>query len=105
MGVEVKVTSSLGKGTIFSFYISTDIGHNSIPSMPSIDVSNKKVLIVDDHVINIEILKSQLVAWKMDVTTANNVLTAISICQDKIKKHNAPPFDIMITDKGMPDIL
>ena len=104
MGGEIEVSSTLKKGTEFTFSIDTQLGQNTIKIMPSIDISGKRVLIVDDNEINLQILHAQLSEWKIDTSSANCASDAIQLCENAIKQQHIPPFDILITDMGMPEM-
>jgi CheY-like chemotaxis protein len=61
------------------------------------DLSGKTVLIVDDNLTNLRILKHQLEAWEMEVAVAHNAEEALTFLA---KAH----FDVAILDMQMPDM-
>ena len=100
MGGNVLVHSEVGKGTTFSFTISSK---EAITSQKQHDynllsIQGKKVLIVDDNMTSLLILKNQLESWKLIPILASSGKLAMEILE---KDAN---FDMVITDMKMPEI-
>jgi len=99
MGGSIKVTSTNGLGSVFSFTVRTKAGNET----PAIFVhaslqhlEKKRILVVDDNFTNRTILRVQLEHWKMLPVMACAADEALHIltCQ--------PDFDLVLTDMHMP---
>ena len=101
MGGHLMVSSTPDKGSTFTFYIEVELSQNQPLTMPITDIRGKKVLIVDDNAVNIQILTEQLKLWEIEVTSAMSGQEAIEICE-KHEEENF--FDITISDMQMPDM-
>ncbi len=98
MGGQIRVESTPGKGSTFSFNIVTASAQQSSPvflESKMIGFEGKQVLIIDDNITVTRILHSQLEKWKLLPVTANSaeqaleILTQISV-------------DVVLIDLGMP---
>lgn len=99
MGGELIVKSKQDKGSIFTFYFEVELSHNEPVTIPSIDIRGKKLLIVDDNEVNIQILRKQLELWDLEVTVAMSAKEAIDLCYQRDIEDF---FDIAILDMQMP---
>ena len=100
MGGDIKVSSEVDKGTLFTFTIQTEISSMQIPSLPfNLEVlENKRILVVDDNMTNLSIFKGQLEHWKIIPTLSSSPKEALTL----IKDNNS--FDMVITDMQMPEM-
>ena len=64
--------------------------------LTSIDLSNKKVLVVDDNILNLKVTRRILSDYKLDVTLVESGFE----CLEKIKAGNE--FDLILMDQMMP---
>jgi two-component system sensor histidine kinase/response regulator len=99
MGGTITVNSEAGKGSTFSFSIITTQGVNVPQQSPHFDMDahrGKKVLIVDDNLTNLAILRRQFENWGIKPTLAQTGSEALSILLK-----NAD-IDLVITDMQMP---
>ena len=103
MGGGVRVTSELGQGSTFSFYICIGLGKELDSPMPHVDTEGTRALIVDDNEVNREVLHGQLAQWGIEVFEAKNSETALLMCEQSHLDGINPPFDIALIDMHMPD--
>lgn len=99
MGGEINVKSCEGKGTTFSFTIKTRTSLQSLRANMTdyfAGAEGRKILVVDDNPTNRNILKNQLIHWKLSPVLANSAQEALEIL------HNGETFDLLLTDMQMP---
>ncbi|OUR61837.1 hypothetical protein A9Q74_07980 [Colwellia sp. 39_35_sub15_T18] len=102
MDGDISVTSKLGQGSCFHFYITLQKSNKSQKVMPEIDMNNLKLLIVDDNVTNREVIRGQLEHWGATVFAADSGQQALSLCQQECHDNGKPPFDIAFLDMQIP---
>ncbi|MBU2510922.1 response regulator [bacterium] len=102
MGGTINVESEVGAGS--TFWISLPfkkqkkaLKENTIP-----DLSDKRILIINNHQVSRDFLERQTTQWKM----ANKVVTSgkDAIKQLKISEEKEKPFDAVIIDYQLPDM-
>ncbi|WP_026899261.1 hybrid sensor histidine kinase/response regulator [Daejeonella oryzae] len=101
MGGKVEVSSKEGVGTTFSFTIKSKLAENSVLPDDQLDLTctkGKRVLLVDDNVNSLSILKSQLQSIHLQVITASSAKMALGILKRDVK------FDLIVTDMQMPEM-
>ena len=106
MGGSMDIKSEKGKGTTVTTYIEAEyVGETNQSRIlenggPIIDLSERKVLVVDDSATNQIVLKSMLTSEGMLAHTANNGYDAIEI----FERSRINEYDIIIMDILMPGI-
>lgn len=99
---EIGVESTKGKGATFWFTIEVPLDgkkKHAIAKLPK-SLEKKRVLVVDDHKVNVEIIKEMLTKTTIDcegVTSGKAALAAMN----KAKKQGKP-FDFVLIDFAMP---
>jgi two-component system sensor histidine kinase/response regulator len=98
MGGSVHVISHADVGSEFSFTIRTRPGKEEIKKGKNqmSDHEGKKILVVDDNLTNLAILKSQLEQWKLIPVLASSGRQALEM----LKTH--PACSLILTDMQMP---
>ncbi|WP_082086917.1 response regulator [Teredinibacter purpureus] len=97
MGGNIAVTSELGRGSNFEFYLHLERS-NVEDRQPNLDLRNKRILVVDDNATNCEVMRNLLDIWGADVDTADNGDHALSACMT----HVEAPYDVIVIDQIMP---
>lgn len=103
MGSELKVESTLGKGTRFYFEIDLDVYRKPLMTgvpenaLKDAGLEGLKILVVEDNKTNILIFSKILTAWKTQFDVADNGQKAFDLAaQNK--------YDIILTDLHLPGI-
>jgi len=99
MNGQISVESQSGKGSVFSFTIQTSIGVKTLDAYIQHNMSDlcgKRILVVDDNITNLAILKSQLELWKLKPVLADSGVKGLDILATDAD------FDLVLTDMQMP---
>jgi len=94
MGSQLELTSTLGKGSTFSFHLRLEV-EDTDPNSPKINVPIHRVLVVDDHEKNCEIIRDSLSLLNIQADMAYNGIEAL-------QKLEQQAYDAMIVDYYMP---
>ena len=102
MGGEISLTSAIGQGSCFHFYITLQKSKKSKRVLPEVDISNLKILIVDDNITNRKVMRGQLEHWGARVFEADSSQKALLLCKREYHDNNKPPFNIAFLNKQLP---
>ncbi|MCJ8210727.1 response regulator [Mucilaginibacter sp. RS28] len=100
MGGDISVTSTPDVGTCFTFNIKCTAANNinERVAQPSDKYTkDKKVLIVEDNLTNLDILQQQVQRWHMQPIKATSAAEALQIIRDQETK-----IDLALIDIGLP---
>ena len=96
---EVHVESEVGQGSTFSFTIKTAVGKKVLKAYTQYDMAdlqNKRILVIDDNMTNLAILKSQLELWKLIPVLADSAEGGLDVLSRDTQ------IDLVLTDMQMP---
>lgn len=102
MGGTIDFESTPGKGSRFWFTIKLEKSNSPINHKPELlsELYNIRILCVDDHAINREIIKLQTESWQMRCDTAHSAIEALSMLKKAF--NDKDPYSIAIIDYLMP---
>lgn len=107
MGGTIKCDSAPGEGTTFKIYLEVEVLEGNVGDAQHIeekkekeliDLTGKKILLVEDNALNQEISRRVLQKNGMEVTIAENGLVAL----DKFSETEEGYFDLVLMDVMMP---
>lgn len=100
MSGNVWVKSDGSGGSTFGFAVELGVSTKARPSLPSLNVQGKEILLLDDNRSSRMVLAKQLEHWGLTVTQGDNVKSGISTLEAFPGR-----FDVAIVDMIMPDAL
>ena len=106
MGGSISVESGVGAGTTFSFTCRLGVGDalrvKEEPPDPLSATAGPplRVLLAEDHPVNVKLARHLLEAQHCDVTTAGNGLEAIRLVRECVDR----PFELILMDCHMPEM-
>lgn len=103
MGGAIDFTSRPGMGTTFRFHVMLEAGDGvaSAPPLPR-DLEGIRVLLVEDHPVNRDILENYAALWGMCSTSVDNGRDALDRLQAAADA--GTPYDLAIIDMLMPEM-
>ena len=92
--------STPGQGSIFHFTVQAEPAPEQLPQVPvhpsAMDLSGRRVLIVDDNATNRHIARTYVMQWKMEAMDFSVPESALDVLK------RGEPFDIALLDLQMP---
>ena len=103
MDGQIELKSTPGSGSIFRISMPFGVAEEDItqPQAPTV-LNGLRVLIVDDHAINREILHNQVVSWGMRNDNVDSGFRAIEHIRQAQAEND--PYQIVLLDWHMPDM-
>ncbi|NHK26757.1 response regulator [Parvularcula flava] len=103
MGGEISATSEVGKGSVFTFTLSLPVDETVEKAGPQrdIDLSEVRLLLVDDNPVNRKIIAGQVSLWGMQHECVDSSAEAMARLEEA--ERTGKRFDLMVTDYLMPD--
>lgn len=101
MGGEISVVSKPDLGSTFSFTLKTRKGEKILPPYTHYSMEGqegRQILVVDDNITNLTILKRQFEIWKFRPILAESGRRALELLESN------PAIDLVITDMQMPEM-
>ncbi|PON10682.1 hybrid sensor histidine kinase/response regulator, partial [Candidatus Entotheonella serta] len=103
MGGRLQLESQVGVGSTFFFTVQLPLAKDpETTRAEQVDLSQARVLVVDDVAVNRTILQEHLQAWNVTVAEAASGEAALRLLHAAVADHQ--PFDIVITDYMMPQM-
>ena len=101
MGGGLAVTSTPDVGSTFRFSFASDLLEQSLDhESRSVELSNSKILVVDDNATNREVLAAQLTSWNINVEVAADASEALQKALQAAE--TKAPFSVALIDLVMP---
>ena len=104
MGGRITVKSGQGKGSEFTISLRFPIGEakteQALPAAKASAFTGKKLLVVEDNELNLEIASTLLKEAGFEVDTAENGKIAV----EKVEAASADRYDLILTDIQMPEM-
>jgi len=104
MSGDIEVLSKESCGSCFSFSLQLQEGQLQTGTMPTVNISELDVLIVDDNKTNRDVLRAQLEGWGATVYEANDGAEALEVCRKRVVSNEQKIFDIAFLDMQMPEM-
>ena len=98
MGGRIWLESEAGRGSRFHFVARVGVRPAEPEKAMSADLQNLRVLIVDDHPVNRQILQEMVSSWRMIPVVVAGAAEALEALRDA-----ADSFQLVVTDAMMPD--
>ena len=95
MGGDINVTSQLGQGSQFTFYLSLD--KSTLSTNPFKAFTEKPIILIDNNENSAKSISKQLQLWGLNVVMKTSADEAIAMCE-KIENHD---FSIIMLDSHL----
>lgn len=101
---QINVTSEVGEGSVFAVDLAlplskkTTTEHSSLPA----SFSGMRVLVVDDHPVNLELTRELLVPFGLSIDCAENAADALDLHNKAIE--TSKPYELFLLDYHMPSV-
>ncbi|MDQ9091668.1 PAS domain-containing protein [Pseudoalteromonas haloplanktis] len=103
MGGAVTLVSEEGQGCEFTATVMLEEGRETERSIPTIDMTQLTILVVDDNETNRIVISQQLAHWGAKVELACNAAQALQLCATRLAEKRSL-YDIAVLDMQMPEM-
>ncbi|MET0091886.1 MAG: EAL domain-containing protein [Sedimenticola sp.] len=100
MGGELSLDSQPGHGCRFHFSLEFPVSRIPLSRYETDQLRGIRVLIVDDHPVNLEVLHEQVIAWEMQNGSAQGGAEALKMLQAAAQR--GQPYQVALLDWHMP---
>jgi len=101
MGGDIKLKSKLGQGSHFCLTINLSVAKDNIDNkFETANLKNVRLLIVDDHATNREILQNQVTDWGMRNDCVGSAEKALELMRQAVADDD--PYEVLLLDWHMP---
>ena len=100
MGGRLWVESEPGKGSLFHVVLAFENVRSEPLPTPRQDLRNKRIMLIDDNLINRQVVGRMVQQWGMQLTEAASGPSALQILDEAA----AQTFDLLLVDFQMPDM-
>jgi len=99
----VEILSEIDQGSCFTINVGLELSNQSEEVVPTVSVKDARILVVDDHAVNREVLSVQLQHWGALVTESHGGQDALN-CLEKYATNKDHQYQIAFVDMNMPDM-
>ena len=103
MGGEISVRSAIGEGSCFYFTLEFEVDDDLSKTSQDydIDLTDKRILVVDDNAINRQMITAQCENWNLQTEQAASAMEGLAKLYEA--RSNGDSFDVILTDYQMPE--
>jgi len=104
MSGDITVSSEVGRGSEFSFTLALEKSEQATLVLPTVDISNVPMLVVDDNATNRLVLRDQLEHWGAIVYEADGGTSALTLLENNLLNLEQANIKIAFFDMHMPQV-